>query len=276
MSPIDLHTHTTASDGLLSPDALIALAKENSVKMLAITDHDTVAGYLSIKNATRTIQLISGVEISTTWSGIGIHIVGLDFDPHHPAIDTLLEKQASARRVRCQSILTVLEKLGMPVSRAELIEQTGHTHIGRPHIARLLFKKGYVSSISQAFKKYLGSGKAGDIKNQWASLSAVVGAITTSGGVAVIAHPDKYKMTRTKLLRFIDEFVEMGGQGIEVISGRQHRDITDKYAKIANDRGLLASLGTDFHQRSPYYPEVGQLPTLPDDVNPVWSIFNRV
>lgn len=276
---IDLHTHTQASDGALSPTELVELAIANKTKMLAITDHDTIAGYEAardfIQNDSLDIRLITGVEISTVWEGMGIHLVGLDFNPHHEAIVSLLKNQAKARQERAENILQKLQKIGFPMTIEELQSHAKTTHIGRPHIARLMLDKGYVSSIDKAFKKYLGAGKMGDVKSGWVDLVEATEAICHSGGVAVIAHPNHYKMTRSKLLRMIDDFIGAGGQGIEVISGKQHQDITRKLVQIAVDKGLCASLGSDFHRQLPYAATVGVLPRLPAHVVPVWTCFHR-
>ncbi|PID64618.1 MAG: phosphatase [Gammaproteobacteria bacterium] len=272
---IDLHTHTNASDGELSPEALLARAIDNGVSQLAITDHDTIAGYLSVRNqpVAQQLQLISGVEISTTWRGIGIHVVGLGFDVAHDAITACLQQQTQARAERATMILAKLAKANMPISLAEVEQLTQGRQIGRPHIAAVMVAKGYVNNSNQAFKKYLGAGKIGDIKSGWVTLAAAVEAITASGGVAVIAHPDHYQMTRTKLMALFDEFKADGGQAIEVISGRQPRSITEKYAHIAREKGFYASLGSDFHRPLSYGCEVGKLSALPSDLMPVWALF---
>lgn len=275
---VDLHSHTTASDGHLSPTELVDLALTNNVDMLAITDHDTVVGYQDAKKyaCTRGLRLISGVEVSTTWAGQGVHIVGLDIDPYHITITQLLTRQAEARQIRCQMILHQLKKVNLPITLEEVQANAGHNHIGRPHIAQVMIDKGYVSNMAKAFKKYLGAGKIGDVKNTWVDLADAVHAIHHGGGIAVIAHPNHYKMTRSKLLRMIDDFQESGGKGIEVISGKQHPDVTRKFAVIANKRALLASTGSDFHRHVAYAPAVGQLPLLPESVTPVWTAFQSV
>lgn len=270
----DLHTHTKASDGGLFPSELVHLAVTNGVEMLAITDHDTIAGYLSVCDTIVNLRLVSGVEISTTWGGQGIHIIGLNFDSKHPSITALLATQAAVRQARCQIILDKLVKINMPLELESVQKVAGHEHIGRPHIAQAMVNSGYVTNRNSAFKKYLGNGKVGDVKTAWVTLAETVTAINNSGGIAVIAHPNKYKMTRMKLLRLIDEFIEIGGQGIEVISSKQHHDITEKYARIANDKGLYASLGSDFHYDCSYVPSVGRLPPLPVHCQPVWHAFN--
>ncbi len=271
----DLHTHSTASDGVLSPEELLQLATDKQLDYFAITDHDTIAGYLSVREKAVAIgiNLIAGLELSTLWSGIGIHIVGLNFDPTHSAMIKLLQYQTDARIARTETILKKLAKISFGISLSELQSSVGDGVIGRPHIAKLMVEKGYVKDTNQAFKKYLGAGKLGDVKNGWISLSDGVKAIRESGGAAVIAHPNHYNLTRTKLLRLVDDFIGAGGQGIEVISGKQHRDITDKLSAIATDKGLYASIGSDFHRPLSFGVGVGELPPLPDNVTPIWELF---
>ncbi len=272
---IDLHMHSNASDGAFSPDELLQIATDNSLDLFAITDHDTISGYLSVRNKANAIgmRLISGVELSTLWAGIGVHIVGLNFDPNHSAMIALLQHQTDVRKNRTDKILQKLAKIGFDLNLSELLLSVGEGVVGRPHIAQSMVDKGYVKNTNQAFKKYLGAGKIGDIKNGWVSLSEGVKAIRESGGVAVIAHPNHYKLTRSKLLRLVDDFISAGGQGIEVISGKQHRDITEKIAAIATDKGLYASIGSDFHRPLSYGVEIGELPTLPESVQPIWRLF---
>lgn len=286
---IDFHTHTNFSDGILSPTELIERAISNGVEQMAITDHDTVAGYLSIREQieqqaekqiergsfTKPIQLISGVEISTVWRGIGIHIVGLNFDAEHTAITDLLNRQTEAREKRAEIIIQKLRNANMPMTLEEVCQMQNTNHVGRPHIAQVMVAKGYVNSVNAAFKKYLGAGKIGDVKSGWTNIPNAVQAIVQSGGIAVVVHPDRYNLTRTKLLTLLDEFKEAGGQGIEVISGKQHRDITEKMAYIANDKGLYASVGSDFHQPISYRADIGQLAELPNTVIPVWELFDE-
>lgn len=271
----DLHTHSTASDGVLPPDDLLQVATDKQLDYFSITDHDTIVGYLSVreKAASIGINLISGIEVSTLWSGIGIHIVGLNFDPTHSAMIKLLQYQADARLSRTDKILQKLAKIGFRINLSELQSSVGKGVIGRPHIAQLMVEKGYVKDTNQAFKKYLGNGKIGDVKNGWISLSDGVKAIRESGGVAIIAHPNHYNLTRTKLLRLVDEFIGAGGQGIEVISSKQHRDITDKLSAVTTDKGLYASIGSDFHRPLSFGVGVGELPQLPESVRPIWELF---
>ncbi len=273
---VDLHTHSTASDGVLSADELIQIATDKPLDYFSITDHDTITGYLSVREKAKAIgmNLIAGLELSTLWNGIGVHIVGPNFEPTHSAMAHLLQHQTDARIARTDTILQKLAKIGFELSLSELQSSVGKGVIGRPHIAQLMVEKGYVKGTNQAFKKYLGNGKIGDVKNGWISLSDGVKAIRESGGVAVIAHPNHYNVTRTKLLRLVDEFIGAGGQGIEVISGKQHRDVTDKIATIATDKGLYASIGSDFHRPLSFGVGVGELPPLPDSVPPIWELFH--
>lgn len=266
---IDLHTHTTASDGALSPTELLARAIANGVETLAITDHDTIDGYLAVRKTppAQALQLISGVEISTTWNGIGIHLVGLDFIAEHPAITELLAHQSQARQNRAEIILQQLTKANMPISMEDLHTITDYNHIGRPHIARAMVEKGYVKDINSAFKKYLGTGKIGDVKSGWTDIPTAVKAITDSSGVAVLAHPNHYQMTRTKLFALLDDFQGAGGLAIEVISGLQPQSVNEKWARIARDKGFFASLGSDFHRPLSYAADVGQLPALPKNLS---------
>lgn len=276
--PADFHTHTTASDGALSPQALLDLAIQNGAKTLAITDHDTVAGYQAVCDTPQAnrLDLITGVEVSTAWQGVGIHIVGLNFDAKHTAMTQLLAQQSQARQQRAQVILHKLDKAGLPITLAEVQANAQHSHIGRPHIARVMLEKGYVNSMDKAFSQYLGAGKMGDVKSGWVSVPEAVAAIRASGGMAVIAHPNHYKMTRSKQLRLLDEFIAAGGQGIEVISGKQHRDVSEKYAQIAIDNDLYASVGSDFHRHFPHGVSVGKLPPLPYGVTPIWQCFKAL
>ncbi len=274
----DLHTHTTASDGVLSPTALLERALKNGVTQLAITDHDSVAGYLAVADTevAECLTLISGVELSTLWRGVGVHVVGLDFDARHPQMTALLAAQAQARKERALTIVEKLAKRNMPIDFSALADEVGAANIGRPHIAAKMVEKGYVKSVNRAFSKYLGAGKIGDVNSAWCALDAGVAAIVNSGGVAVLAHPDHYKMTRTKLLALMTDFKEAGGQAIEVISGRQHKNITEKLTQIAKDKGFYASLGSDFHRPLSYAADVGELPPLPAAVKPVWDLFKTV
>jgi 3',5'-nucleoside bisphosphate phosphatase len=271
----DLHSHTLASDGALSPAELIAAAEQAGVDALAITDHDTVAGYSEWRalNKPSSVLVIPGIEFSTTWNGIGVHIVGLNINPASDAISSGSEMQLAARRERTSQIVERLRKAGLAVEEKALLEYAGTTAPGRPHIARYLVQQQLVKDESTAFKKYLGAGKAGDVKNLWANLATIIDWIRASGGTAVLAHPDKYQLTFSKLTRLSAEFAGLGGQAIEVISGQQLAATTERLARLAVAQGLLASVGSDFHQPGQPWAGLGRTGELPRGAAPVWDTW---
>jgi len=269
----DLHSHTLASDGALSPAELVASAEQAGVGALAITDHDTTAGYSEwhALNRSSSVRVIPGVEFSTTWNGIGVHILGLNVDPGSDAMRSGTRSQLNARRERAARIIERLQKAGLAVDEAALLDSAGTTAPGRPHIARYLVSQQLVKDERTAFKKYLGAGKAGDVKNLWADLSTVIEWIRGSGGTAVLAHPDKYNMTFGKLTRLTADFAGLGGQAIEVISGRQLAVTTERLARLAASQGLLASMGSDFHQPGQSWASLGKITQMPASASPVWD-----
>lgn len=270
---IDLHTHTNHSDGKLSPDELLDRAIKRRIKLLSITDHDTVTAYKNLSGSkTAQLKVIPGIEFSTTWQGIGIHIVGLNLNLDDPGLQKGVDFQTGARHERAIKIAERLEKkLDIENPLAAVTELSNRKHIGRPHFAQHLVNIGVVSQIDIAFKKYLGPGKIGDIKETWASLEQVTEWITNADGAAVIAHPLKYKLTRTKLIRLIDTFKGAGGTAMEVVNGRQKRDDTERLAAHCESKGLLASCGSDFHDPEFNWTEVGDMTDLPERCQPVWT-----
>ena len=269
----DLHCHTTASDGSLTPDALLELAREREIDCLAITDHDTVAAYKELSTPPGTPKLISGIELSTQWRGVNIHIVGLNFDLGSDAITEAEQHQQALRLQRAEKIAEKLAKAGIPDTLAGATAIAGNSTIGRPHFAQHLVNIGAVDDIQQAFKKYLGSGKPGDIKQLWPPLSRIVEWIRGAGGIAVLAHPAKYKLTNTKLGYLCDDFVEAGGQGFEVSSGLQQPAVTKLMAHICKQKKLLASCGSDFHQPGQQWAELGRYSPIPENLETVWQHF---
>lgn len=271
----DLHTHSLCSDGILRPQALVSRAKMQGVTVLALTDHDTVAGIAEaqVAAAAEGIRLLPGIEFSCLWNGIGIHVVGLNIDPNHPQMQEAVRRQGENRDIRAQQIGEKLAKAGVPGAFEGARRIAGDSVIGRPHFAQYLIEKGRVSSVSAAFKRYLGSGKIGDVKQVWPSIEEAVGWIVASGGVAVLAHPDKYKMTRTKLGVLIGDFTGVGGQAIEVVSGQQTADLTQNLRLLANKYGLYASCGSDFHVPDQPWQELGNFGGLPYECRPVWELW---
>lgn len=258
---IDLHTHTTASDGALSPDELISRARDLGVSQLAITDHDTVAGYRAAvghyTQVSEEISLIPGVELSCRWSGATIHILGLGIDCDHSAMVAGLDRLNGARLARAEKIGQRLAALGFEGALAGALEKAGDSQIGRPHFANWMVEQGHVGSFGRAFDKYLGQGKTGDVKAFWPELAEVTAWIVASGGVAVIAHPLYYRFTRMKLRRLVSDFKEAGGQGVELVNGRQTSDHTAKLARLAAEFELEVSVGSDFHRDSPFGAQIG-------------------
>lgn len=268
---IDFHTHSHASDGALAPSALLAEALAAGVEQFAVTDHDTVAGYVALlegESLPPGFRLLAGTELSSLWSGVGVHVVGLGMDIGHPGFQAGLVRLDAARRERAELIAEKLERRGMPGALAGARAEAGDSQIGRPHFAAWMVSQGHVADANQAFDKYLGAGKPGDVKTCWPGMAEVTEWIVAAGGVAVLAHPLKYKMTRVKLKRCLKDFMAAGGSAMEVYSGRQTREQTLDLCEIANELGLLASAGSDFHAHWEYGPRLGVDTTgLPIDVD---------
>lgn len=267
---VDLHCHSTYSDGALSVHEVLNLAKLNGGQYLALTDHDTVDGIVEAKQYAQAISLhlIPGVEISVTWSNnILIHIIGLNIDETNPELLNGLNQLRGQRESRGRAIAEKLEKIGIKDAYAGAMQYCNNPMaLSRTHFGRFLVDNGYAKA-GKAFDKYLAQGKPGYVKQQWATLGDAVSWITHSGGIAVIAHPARYKLTRTKLLNLITEFKECGGRGIEVVSSSHSKEDAISIGKIAKDTGLLASMGSDFHNTTPGYAKLSvginhQLPII--------------
>lgn len=265
----DLHTHSLSSDGALSPEALVRLAVNKGVDVLALTDHDTISGIQaavteaekSQSAATKAIDIVTGIEFSAQWRGRNIHIVGLCLDLNNPVLTQAIAQQHEARLSRAHEIARRLEKKGVQNAWQGAAKYAREDHIGRPHFAQYLVESGVVSSINQAFSKYLGSGKIGDVKQHWPSIEQVVSWINTAGGIAIVAHPNKYDLTRTKLYELLEVFTAAGGEGIELVSGIQNQNITQKLLRAALDFSLAGSCGSDFH--SDQWQMVGKMSPMP-------------
>ncbi|MGV6808007.1 MAG: PHP domain-containing protein [bacterium] len=268
---VDLHTHTRCSDGTLTPDELVDAASSASVDLLAITDHDTIAAYDQLQAKPEGLKLIGGVEFSTTWNGRGIHLVGVNLDLNSAALSEGTKAQTDAREARAVQIAERLEKKGIADALQGAKKFAANGYLGRPHFAQYLVACGAVANVNQAFKKYLGAGKAGDIKQVWASLPQVVRWIRESGGTPVLAHPLKYKLTLTKLRELTDDFIAAGGQAMEVISGQQTINDTRTLSQLCRQKNLLASSGSDFHMPGQSWARLGKQPSLPENCAPIWD-----
>jgi predicted metal-dependent phosphoesterase TrpH len=269
----DLHAHTTFSDGVLTPRELILRAMENGVEALAITDHDTIDAYQGLGSVGDGIRLIPGIEFSTQWENMGIHVLGLNIDLGSDAMEAGAQFQTGARMDRAKCISVNLEKIGVADAFSGAMALSAGSYIGRPHFAQYLVSIGKVKSIEAAFKKYLGDGKAGDVKQHWAELPQIIQWIREANGIPVLAHPLKYKLTRSKLKRLLDGFLQAGGQGMEVVSGQQTPQQTSEMARLCEQKNLLASCGSDFHAPGMRWGELGVFSPLPDYVTPVWERF---
>ena len=243
MTCYDLHAHSTASDGSLRPEELIARAIEQGVDVLALTDHDGTEGLSQAQLAANDtlLSVIPGVEISVTWGSNTVHIIGLNVDKNNKKLQQGLAEIREYRRERAVKIAQRLEKSGIKGAYEGASQFASPVMLGRVHFAKFLVEAGHAKSIGDVFKRYMVRNKPGYVSGEWASLEQAVTWINDAGGQAVIAHPARYKMTATKLRRLVTEFKHLGGAGIEVVSGRQHPEEIKNLAKLANDFELLAS-----------------------------------
>lgn len=269
---VDLHTHSTASDGALSPRELLAQASAAGVDMLAITDHDSVAGYQAVvAHQPPGMRLISGTEISCYWASLCVHVVGLGIDVDAPVLVAGLAAQRAARAERAVSIATRLAKAGFADTLTGAQRIAGDAAIGRLHFAAHLVEVGAAKDYTTAFKKYLGTGKPGDVKSAWIDMPEAIDWITQAGGAAVLAHPAKYKLTQRKLEQLVRDFAAAGGHALEVVSGAQAPGLTDRLGRLAARHGLRASSGSDFHHPGQPWAALGTQPPLPASCQPVWQ-----
>jgi predicted metal-dependent phosphoesterase TrpH len=273
MTNFDLHCHSNVSDGVLPPRDLVARASEQGVHVLALTDHDDVAGLdAAAQAASETgLALIKGVEISVTWIGQTVHVVGLRIDPCNPTLVKGLQHIQQGRQQRAERIACELAKCGIRGALEGAQAHAGNPSlIGRTHFARFLVERGVVKDVRSVFKRYLVKGKAGYVEHQWATLEDAVGWIHASGGQAVLAHPGRYDLKSGKLKRLLSEFKELGGEGIEVVTGCHTHQHYARFAVLATEFELLASRGSDFHAPGEGGREIGCGPALPESVTPIW------
>ncbi|WP_218059182.1 RNase RNM [Gilliamella sp. wkB178] len=270
---VDLHSHTTASDGILTPTELVKRAVNNQIDILAITDHDTVKGLPEaqqvIKDEKLPLKLVCGVEISTIWKNNEIHIVGLNIDIENAELVALLLSQEQRRIKRAIAISEKLAKLHIEDAYTQAQQFAKGDIVSRAHFARFLVANGWVKDVKQAFKKYLGKSGYAYVPTQCCSISDAVNTIHAAGGQAVLAHPTRYDLTLTKLKLLIADFKDCGGDAIEVSQSRQTQDDLQKLAKLANQFELLASQGSDFHDLVNYL-DLGKTTPLPGSVTPIW------
>lgn len=269
----DLHSHTTASDGSLTPTELVRHAHACGIQVLAVTDHDVTEGLAEAAQAAQAlgIQLVPGVEISVSWAHQTVHIVGLNIDPAQQDLQNGLRKLRDFRDWRAQEIARRLDKSGISGSLEAAQQYAGGDIISRTHFARFLVDAGYAKDMRQVFKKYLVHNKPGYVPGQWAMLEEAVSWIRDSGGMAVIAHPARYRMSATRLRQLISAFQDCGGEGIEVVSGSHTRDDIQRFSQLADNYQLYASRGSDYHGPENAYTDPRHLPHLPEGCRPVWT-----
>jgi predicted metal-dependent phosphoesterase TrpH len=275
LSICDLHCHSRASDGALSPEELVARAVQRGVGTLALTDHDSVAGLERAATAAQDLglRLIPGVELSISWGGQCIHLVGLGIDPASAPLRAGLAALKEIRETRAAEMGRKLEKLGFAGYHAAARELAGEGMITRTHFARALVLGGAVHDDKAAFERFLARGKPAFVRTDWAKLEDALAWITGAGGVAVLAHPRRYGLTASRLRAFLEEFRSGGGQGIEVVCGNSSPEDIRDIAQLARRFDLLASAGSDFHTPEHVWVELGRLAPLPEDLTPVWSLW---
>jgi len=269
----DLHSHTTASDGTLTPSELVKHAYECGTQVLAVTDHDATAGLAEAAMAAGDIgiQFVPGIEISVTWAHQTIHVVGLGIDADNEALQTGLKKLHDFRIWRAEEIARRLEKSGISGSLEASREHARGKIISRTHFARFLVEQGYARDIRQVFKKFLVRNKPGYVPGNWAELEEAIGWIKGAGGMPVIAHPARYKLSATRLKQLFATFREYGGECIEVVSGSHSKDDIRRFGQLAEQFGFFASRGSDFHGPENAYADPRHLPLLPEECRPIWT-----
>jgi len=274
MLPLDLHSHSTVSDGLLSPADLVARAAENGVRGLALTDHDDVGGIAEASVAARRlgVTLIPGVEISVTWRNHTIHVVGLGIDPAHALLLAGLEAVRSGRAERARRMAESLARAGIASSLEGALRHAGNPRlVSRTHFARFLVEQGHARDVKRVFNRFLAKGKPGYVSHRWAELDSAVAWIRAAGGIAVLAHPGRYGIGKNAMGSLLGEFRDLGGSGIEVVTGNHTQAQFHEFAARAREFGLLVSAGSDFHGPEESFVDVGRLPDLPSGCATVWA-----
>ena len=274
----DLHCHSVVSDGTLEPEALAARARANGVDLWALTDHDEIGGQHRARTAAlaQGMSYLTGTEISITFAGTTVHIVGLGFDPDDAALKAGLRATRGGREERAREMAEGLEKVGIPGAYEGALRYVGNPElISRTHFARHLVETGVCNDTSEVFRRFLVEGKPGFVPHRWATLGDSVRWITQAGGMAVIAHPGRYKFTPNEEFALFSEFKTHGGRGVEVVTGSHTMADYAKYADTAIEFGLLASRGSDFHSPDESHIDLGTLPPLPKNLTPVWEALSE-
>lgn len=279
MTPLnaDLHCHSTASDGLLAPAEVVRRAHANGVELLALTDHDELDGLAEARAeaAELGLRFLDGTEISVSWGeDQTVHVIGLGVAPSNAALADGLGRVRSGRDARALRMAEELDRVGIHGAYAGALRYVGNPAlISRSHFARYIVEQGRAKDVKSVFDYWLAKGKPGYVPHVWATLEDAVGWIVGAGGTAVIAHPGRYRLNRDARERLFGEFRDLGGRGIEVLSGSHGAEETQEYATVARRFGFLASRASDFHGPGESWVDLGRMPPLPDDLQPVWSVF---
>ena len=270
----DLHSHSNVSDGVLPPADVVARAHEQGVELYSLTDHDEVAGLEQAASAAQRLGLafVPGVEVSVTWGSTTLHIVGLGVEYRDGRLEARLGAVRSGRISRAQEMAEQLARVGIEGAFDGALVYAGNPQmISRTHFARYLVEAGVCNDTHEVFRRFLTEGKPGFVPHRWAKLGDAVRWITQAGGIAVIAHPGRYRFTPTEEYAFFSEFIAHGGRGVEVVTGSHSNAEQAKYADTALEFGLLASRGSDFHSPHESHTDLGSLPALSGKLTPVWQ-----
>lgn len=277
MKPLnaDLHCHSTVSDGLLVPAEVVRRAHGNGVELLALTDHDELGGLAEARAAADEVGLrfVNGVEVSISWSDDQtVHVVGLGVDPAHPALADGLREVRSGRDARAGRMAAELDKVGIHGAYEGALRYVGNPAlISRAHFARYIVELGMAKDTKAVFDHWLAKGKPGYVSHAWATLEQAVAWIVGAGGTAVIAHPGRYRLSKAERRELFGAFKDMGGEGLEVLSGSHGAEEAQEFARICREFGFLASRASDFHGPGESWIDLGRMPDLPEDLSPVWS-----
>ncbi len=273
----DLHCHSVVSDGTLTPEALAARAAANGVELWALTDHDEVGGQQRAQEAAHAhgMKYLTGVEISVTFAGQTVHIIGLGFDPEDAAMRQGLYDTRGGRGARAREMSDQLALVGIKKAYEGALRYVGNPElISRTHFARFLVEAGVCRDTNEVFRRFLTEGKPGFVPHRWANLRDAVHWINEAGGTAVIAHPARYKFTANEEFALFSEFKTHGGRGVEVVTGSHTAAEAARYAETAKEFSLVASRGSDFHSPDESHTDLGRLPPLPGGLTPVWELLS--
>lgn len=277
MKPLnaDLHCHSTVSDGLLAPAEVVRRAQQNGVELLALTDHDELGGLAEARATAAEVGLrfVDGVEISVSWGDDQtVHVVALGIDPADPGLAQGLLDVRGGRDSRAGRMAEELDKVGIHGAYAGALRHAGNPAlVSRSHFARYIVEQGHARDVKSVFDHWLAKGKPGYVSHSWATLEDAMGWIADAGGLAVLAHPGRYRLTRSERHTLFGAFKDMGGSGIEVLSGSHKDEEVREFARIAREFGFLASRASDFHGPGESWVDLGRMPDLPSDLTPIWS-----